>query len=101
MNKEGTIVDIGGKSASSYVCIRVEKRQTKAFVERHRKQNEKMFEVDKLVLVFQTKMGLMLGKLRFRWTTPFWIINNKNGTYQVRMLTGEILLKWVNGFLLK
>ena len=53
------------------------------------------------MLVFQTKMDLMPGKLQFRWTGPFWIINNKNGTYQVRMLTGEILLKWVNGFRMK
>ena len=53
------------------------------------------------MLVFQTKMDLMPGKLRFWWTGPFWIINNKNGTYQVRKLAREILPKWMNGFRLK
>ena len=50
-------------------------RQIRAFVDQHRKQKEKMFAIGKLVLVFQTKMGSMRGKLRFRWTGPFWIID--------------------------
>ena len=57
-----------------------------------------MFEVGKVVLVFQTKMGPMPGKLRFRWTGPFWIVNTYNGTYEVGTLAGEILPKWVNRF---
>ena len=40
-------------------------RQTKAFVERHRRQTERQFIIGKPILVFQTKMGSMLGKLRF------------------------------------
>ena len=44
-------------------ALEKKQRQTKAFVDRHRKQKEKMFEVNKPVLVFQTKMGLMPGKL--------------------------------------
>ena len=51
--------------------------------------------------VFQTNMRTMPGKLHFRWTEPFWITDNKNGTYKVGMMAGEILPKWVNGFLLK
>ena len=34
-------------------------RLTSRFIDRHRKQKEKMVMVDKPVLVFQTKMGLM------------------------------------------
>ena len=65
--------------------------QTKAFLDRHRRQTEKHFAIGKPVLVFQTKMGLMPGKLRFRWTGPYWIVDNKNGTYQVGTLAGEKL----------
>ena len=72
--------------------------KTKAFVDRHRKSKEKLFDIGKLVLVFQTKMGSMLEKLRFRWIGPFWIVNNYNVTYQIGTLAGEVLPKWVNGF---
>ena len=58
-------------------------RQTKAFVERHRQQTKRQFTIGKPVLVFQTKMGAMPRKLRFRWRGPVWIINSKNRTYQV------------------
>ena len=61
-------------------------RRTNAFVNRHKKSKEKLFEIGKPVLVFQTKMGSMLGKLRFRWTGPFWIVNTYNRTYQVGTL---------------
>ena len=53
-------------------------RETKAFVEQHCHQPKKQFTIGKLVLVFQTKMGSMLGKLQFHWTGPVWIVNNKN-----------------------
>ena len=76
-------------------------RQTKAFVNRHRRKTESQFGIGKPVLVFQTKMGAMPGKLRYRWTGPVWIVNSKNGTYQLGTLSGEILPKWVNGFRLK
>ena len=42
----------------------------------------------------------MPRKLIFRWTGPYWIVDN-NYTYQVGTLVGEILPKWVNGFRLK
>ena len=44
-------------------ALEQKQRQTKAFVDQHRKQKEKMFEVGKQVLVFQTKMGSIPGKL--------------------------------------
>ena len=73
-------------------------RQTKAFVNRHRRKTETQFGIGKPVLVFQTKMGVMPSKLRYRWTRLVWIVNSKNGTYQLGTLAGEILPKWVNGF---
>ena len=38
-------------------------RKTKAFVDRHRKSKENLFDIGKPVLVFQTKMGSMPEKL--------------------------------------
>ena len=46
-------------------------------------------------------MGNMSGKLRFRWTSPFWITKEYNGSYQLGTLAGELLCKWLNGFHLK
>ena len=82
-------------------ALEQKQRQTRAFVDRHRQQKEQMFVIGMPVLVFQTKMGSMRGKLRFRWTGPFWIVDSNNGTYQVGTLLGEIMLKWVNVFRLK
>ena len=46
-------------------------------------------------------MGSVLGKLRFQWTSPFWITREFNGSYKLGKLAGELLRKWVNGFRLK
>mgnify|MGYP000391440532 CR=1 FL=1 len=62
-----------------------------AFVDRHWKSKDKLFDIGKPVLVFQTKMGSMPGNLRFRWTGPFWIVNTYNGAYEVGTLVGEVL----------
>ena len=70
-------------------------------MDRHRRGNEKEFEVGKPVLLFQTQMGNMPGKLRFRWTGPFWITKEYNGSYQLGTLSGEVIGKWANGFRLK
>ena len=43
----------------------------------------------------------MPRKLRFRWTGPFWITKEYNGSYQLGTLAGELLGKLVNGFRLK
>ena len=67
-------------------------------MDRHRHGNEKEFGIEKTVLVFLTRMGNMSGKLRFRWTGPFWITREFNGSYQLGTLAGEILHKWVNGY---
>jgi hypothetical protein len=53
------------------------------------------------VLLFQSRSDLMSGKLRLRWTRPYWIVKADNGTYQLGTLSGEVLPKWANGFRLK
>ena len=53
------------------------------------------------MLLFQTRMGKMPGKLRFRWTGPYWIIAAENGTFTLATLTTEVLPQKVNGFRLK
>jgi hypothetical protein len=73
----------------------------KAFVDRHRKRNEERFGIGKAVLLFQSRSGLMPGKLRLRWTGPYWIVKADNGTYQLGTLSGEVLPQWANGFRLK
>ena len=70
-------------------------------MDRHRKGNEKMFEIGKLVLVFQTRMGKMSEKLRFQWTGSYWIKREFNGSYQLGTLASEVFIKWVNSFRLK
>ena len=85
----------------SLLQLELEQRRRKEFVDRHWHDNEKEFGIGKPVLVFQTLMGNMSGKLRFRWTGPFWITKEYNGSYQLGTLAGELLSKWVNGFRLK
>ena len=96
-----TLLKLEEERVQAMAALEQKQRQTKAFVDRHRRQTEKQFAIGKPVLVFQTKMGLMPGKLRFRWTGPYWIIDSKNGTYQVGTLAGEKVSKWINGFRLK
>ena len=76
-------------------------RQTKAFVNWHQRKTETQFGMENQYSYSKPRGGAMPGKLRFRWTCPVWIVNNKNGTFQVGTLAGKILPKWVNGFLLK
>jgi hypothetical protein len=73
----------------------------KAFVDRHRKRNEERFGIGKAVLMFQSGSGLMPGKLRLRWTGPYWIVKADNGMYQLGTFSGEVLPQWANGFRLK
>ena len=68
---------------------------------RHRGTSEKHFKIGKAVLVFHTRMGQMLGKLRFRWTWLYWIIGGEKQTFQLGTLVGEVLRQNVNGFRLK
>ena len=70
-------------------------------MDHHRKGNEKEFGIGKPVLVFQTQMGSMPGKLWFRWIGSYWIVKEFKGIYQLGTLAGDVLDKWVNGFQLK
>ena len=70
-------------------------------MDHHRKGNEKEFGIGKPVLVFQTQMGSMPGKLWFRWIGSYWIVKKFKGSYQLGTLADDVLDKWVNGFWLK
>ena len=78
--------------------LKQRQRQRKGFVDRHRKGLDKELTIGNLVLVFQTRLGAMPSKLRFRWTVPFWIIDEFNGTFQLDTLAEETIKSWVNGF---
>ena len=96
-----TLCELEENRIAILLQLELEQRRRKAFVDRHRKDNEKEFEIGNPVLLFQTRMGNMPGKLRFRWTGPFWITKEYNGLYQLSTLPGEIIGKWANGFRLK
>ena len=75
-----------------------EQWRRKAFVDRHRHGNETDFGIGRPVLVFQSRMDIISGKLWFQWTRPFWITREFNGSYQLGTLSDEILNKWANSF---
>ena len=75
-----------------------EQRQRNASVDQHHNTYEKYFEIGKVVLVFQTRMGQMLGKLRFRWIEPYCIIGAENRTFELGTLAGGVLRQKVNKF---
>ena len=92
------LLALGEARVHSLAVLELDQQCRKAFVDRHRGRNEKMFGVGKAVLVFHTRMGKMPGKLRFRWTGPYWIIAAEKGTFMLDTLAGEILPQKVNGF---
>ena len=83
-----TLCELEEHRIASLLELEREQRRRKAFVDRHRRGNEKEFRIGQPVLVFRTQMGNMPGKLRFRWTGPFWIMKEFNGSYQLGMLAG-------------
>ena len=68
------LLPLGETRVHSLAVLELDQQRRKAFVDRHRGRNEEMFGEGKAVLVFQTRMGKMPGKLRFRWTGPYWIV---------------------------
>ena len=95
------LLELGEHQVANMAELEQRQRQRKTFMDRHRKGTGKSFTLGKLVLVFQTRLGAMPGKLRFRWTGPFWIIDEFNGTFQLGTLANDIVQSWVNGFRLK
>jgi hypothetical protein len=85
----------------SMEALEHEKRLRKAYVDRHRKRNEKRFGIGKAVLLFQSRSNLIPGKLWLRWTGLYWIVNADNDPYQLGTLFEEVLPQWANGFRLK
>ena len=53
------------------VALDLDQQRRKAFVDRHRGRNEENFGKGSAVLIFQTRMGKMPGKLRLRWTGQY------------------------------
>ena len=95
------LLTLGETHVHSLAVFELDQQRHKAFVDRHRGQNEKLFAIGKPVLVFQTRMSKMHGKPRFRWTGPYWIVAVENGTFTLNTLAGEILPQKINGFRLK
>ena len=58
-----TLCELEEHRLASIMRLELEQQRRKAFVDRHRKGNKKLFEIGKPVLVFQTRMGKMPGKL--------------------------------------
>ena len=65
------LLALGETRMNSLAALALEQLCRKAFVDPHRGRNEEEFGEGKAVLVFQTRMGKMPGKLRFRWTGPY------------------------------
>ena len=70
----------------------------KAFVDRHGRRNVETLRVGTFALVFSTCSGLMSGKLKLRWSGPFWITNTRASAFQLGTLDDQVLPVWVNGF---
>ena len=59
------LLELGEHRVASMAQLEQRQRQRKAFFDRHRKGMEKALTLAKLMLVFQTRLGAMPGKLRF------------------------------------
>ena len=57
------ILELGDDRIASMAHLEQRERQQKAFVDRHRKGLENELTISKLVLLFQTRLGAMPGKL--------------------------------------
>ena len=68
------LLELGDDRIASMAQLEQRQRQRKAFVDRHRKGLEMELTIGKHILLCQTRLGSMPGKLRFRWTGPFWIV---------------------------
>ena len=92
------LLELGEAMVHSMAILELEQGRRKEFVDWQHDTNEKWFNVGKVVLMFQTRVGQMRGKLRFRWIGPYWIISVENGTFELGTLAGEVLCQKVNGF---
>ena len=85
------LLALGETWVNSLAAVELDQQQRNAFVDRHRRRNKENFGKGRAVLVFQTRMGKMPGKLRFRWTRPYWIVAAEKGTFTLGTLAWEIL----------
>ena len=93
------LLELGEIRVRSMAILEQEQRLRKTLnVDRHRNTREKDFMVGRPVLVFQTRMGQMPGKLRFRWTGPYWIVGADNDTFSLGTLARDILRQKVKTY---
>ena len=86
----------------SELQIEVWQAQRAGWVNRHYKKREKDLIHGAAVLVFQSRWGLLPGKLNLQWSGPFWILRVYNdGTFPLGTLQGQYVPKLVNGFRLQ
>ena len=63
---------------------------------------KKVFQQGDKVLVYNSKLGKFPGKLKLQYSGPFLIDQDLGqGLFQLKDLTGQLLLKPINGFRLK
>ena len=87
---------------NSYENAKIYKERTKKWHDRHILHKE--FQVGQKVLLYNSRLRLFLGKLKFRWSNPFTIgqvfphgvveIQNDDTTFKVN---GARLKSYVNG----
>jgi hypothetical protein len=78
--REERLLEMKDDRIQSMEDLEHEQRLREVFVDRHRKRNEQKLGIEKAVLLFQSRSGLMPDKLRLRWTGPYWILNEENGS---------------------
>ena len=84
---------------SAYIAEIIQQRR-QAWVNRNIKL--KIFKEDDLVLLYNSKLGSHVGKLKLRYVGPFRIVKVLGqGTFLLSDLSGNLFPKLVNGFKLK
>lgn len=62
----------------------------------------KIFKVGDMVMLYNSKLGPHLGKLKLRYIGPYKIIEDSGqGTFKLQDMFGTRVQKPVNGFMLK
>ena len=59
------LLALGETWVRSLAILELDQQRRRAFMDRHHGRNAKLFSVGKVVLMFQTGMGKMPGKLHF------------------------------------
>ena len=68
--REEGLLQLDEERLNSLPMLEHEQQIRKAFMDCHRRYNENKFQNEKPILVFQTRSGLMPGKLKLGWVVP-------------------------------